>query len=55
MIGDTFEPLKTWHDEETKRVARSLARHIEMKQGGTIVYRKLSKPIHARKSFRAGQ
>ncbi len=164
MIGDTFEPLETWHDEETKRVGRSLARHIEkvmrvakdtsfehalkkrtgkllasegdfaekiaqtsrshthkvaelipfwrshqialtmgfelvndtfgplmqqnpyyqistvlkervfirlfaselhqpvkqdvifwMKQGGTIVYRKLSKPIHARKSFRAGQ
>ncbi len=29
MIGDTFEPLETWHDEETKRVGRSLARHIE--------------------------
>jgi hypothetical protein len=25
-----------------------------MKQGGTVVYRKLSKPIHHRKSFRAG-
>lgn len=29
MIGDTFEPLKTWHDKETKRVGRSLASHIE--------------------------
>lgn len=27
MIGDTFEPLETWHDKETKRVGRSLTRH----------------------------
>jgi hypothetical protein len=29
MISEMFEPLKSWDDKETKRVARSLARHIE--------------------------
>jgi hypothetical protein len=29
MISDMFEPLKTWDDKETKRVGRSLGRHIE--------------------------
>ena len=29
MSSDMFEPLNAWDDTETKRVGRSLARHIE--------------------------
>jgi len=28
-VSDMFEPIKTWDDKETKRVGRSLRRHIE--------------------------
>ncbi len=76
IVSDFFEPIETWDDKETKRVGRSLIRHVErvtrfakdtpfeqeltkrvgklLASEGMIVYRKLSKPIHNRQSFRKG-
>jgi hypothetical protein len=28
-VSDMFDPIKTWDDKETKRVGRSLRRHVE--------------------------
>src|SRR5438093_9870374 len=28
-VSDIFEPIETWDDKETKRVGRSLRRHVE--------------------------